>query len=105
MTRTITGAVHHLYEGTRSVMEGKFSHRMPVSGRDQLAEVGQSFNRMTANLEQLVVVAKERERLQSEIVIAQEVQHQLYPKLTERSDALACRCGIYALAICFGGLF
>ena len=88
MTRTITGTVHHLYEGTRNVMEGKFSHRMPVSGRDQLAEVGQSFNRMTANLEQLVVVAKERERLQSEIVIAQEVQHQLYPKLTERSTHL-----------------
>ncbi len=88
MTRTITGTVHHLYEGTRSVMEGKFSHRMPVSGRDQLAEVGQSFNRMTANLEQLVVVAKEKERLQSEIVIAQEVQNQLYPKLAERSSHL-----------------
>jgi sigma-B regulation protein RsbU (phosphoserine phosphatase) len=88
MTRTITGAVHHLYEGTRNVMEGKFSHRMPVRGRDQLAEVGQSFNRMTANLEQLVVVAKEKERLQSEIVIAQEVQNQLYPKLAERSTHL-----------------
>ncbi|MEO5925469.1 MAG: SpoIIE family protein phosphatase [Bryobacteraceae bacterium] len=88
MTRTITGAVHHLYEGTRNVMEGKFSHRMPVHGRDQLAEVGMSFNRMTVNLEQLVDVAKEKERLHSEIVIAQEVQNQLYPKLQTRSSHL-----------------
>ena len=88
MTRTITGAVHHLYEGTQQVMEGKLSHRMPVGGRDQLAEVGTSFNRMTEHLEQLVVVAKDKERLQSEIEIAQEVQNQLYPRIVERSTQL-----------------
>lgn len=88
MTRTITGAVHHLYEGTQQVLEGRFSHRIHVTGRDQLAEVGSSFNRMTAHLEQLVVVAKEKERLQSEIEIAREVQNQLYPRLEPRSTHL-----------------
>ena len=53
MTRTITGAVHELYEGTQKVMEGDFSHRIEVTGKDQLAEVGHSFNRMTENLEVL----------------------------------------------------
>ena len=80
MTRTITGAVHHLYEGTQKIMEGEFAHRIQVKGRDQLAELGHSFNRMTENLERLLVVAKEKERLQSEIEIAREVQGQLYPK-------------------------
>ena len=80
MTRTITGAVHHLYEGTQKIMEGDFAHRIQVKGRDQLAELGHSFNRMTENLERLLVVAKEKERLQSEIEIAREVQGQLYPK-------------------------
>jgi sigma-B regulation protein RsbU (phosphoserine phosphatase) len=88
MTRTITGAVHHLYVGTQRVMEGRLSHRMPVGGRDQLAEVGTSFNRMTEHLEQLVVVAKDKERLQSEIEIAQEVQAHLYPTIEERSAHL-----------------
>jgi sigma-B regulation protein RsbU (phosphoserine phosphatase) len=88
MTRTITGAVHHLYIGTQRVTEGNLAHRMPVGGRDQLAEVGSSFNRMTAHLEQLVVVAKDKERLQSEIEIAQEVQGQLYPRIEERSSHL-----------------
>jgi sigma-B regulation protein RsbU (phosphoserine phosphatase) len=89
MTRTITGTVHHLYEGTQRVMEGRFSHRMAVEGRDQLAEVGSSFNRMTAHLEQLVVVSKEKERLQSEMEIAREVQNQLYPRLETRSSHLS----------------
>jgi sigma-B regulation protein RsbU (phosphoserine phosphatase) len=80
MTRTITAAVHRLYEGTQKVMQGDFSHRIEVRGRDQLAELGRSFNSMTANLERLVVVAKEKERLQSEIEIAREVQSQLYPR-------------------------
>jgi sigma-B regulation protein RsbU (phosphoserine phosphatase) len=80
MTRTITGAVHRLYEGTQKVIEGDFSHRIEVQGHDQLAELSRSFNRMTENIERLLVVAKEKERLQSEIEIAREVQNQLFPK-------------------------
>jgi sigma-B regulation protein RsbU (phosphoserine phosphatase) len=80
LTRTITGAVHSLYEGTQRVMRGDFSHLIKVSGRDQLADLSSSFNSMTQNLERLLAVAKEKERLQAEIEIAREVQEQLYPK-------------------------
>jgi sigma-B regulation protein RsbU (phosphoserine phosphatase) len=80
MTRNITGAVHNLYEGTLRIGHGDFSHRIPVKGRDQLADLGTSFNQMTAQIENLVVVAKEKERLQSELAIASEVQNQLFPR-------------------------
>jgi len=80
ITRTVTSAVHELYLGTRRVKEGDFSHRIPVRGSDQLAELGSSFNTMTENLERLIVVAKEKERLQSELEIAREVQSQLFPR-------------------------
>ena len=80
ISRTITSAVHELYKGTRRVKEGDFSHRIPVRGNDQLAELGASFNTMTENLERLIVVAKEKERLESELEIAREVQSQLFPK-------------------------
>ncbi len=88
MTRTITGAVHGLYEGTQRVMEGDFSHRIEVSGGDQLAKVGRSFNQMTENLERLVALETERQRLQSELEIAREVQNQLYPKTVPPSRHL-----------------
>lgn len=80
LTRTITRAVHGLYEGTERVREGDFSHRIAVTGKDQLADLGESFNTMTANLEGLLSVAKEKERMQADLEIAREVQSQLIPK-------------------------
>jgi sigma-B regulation protein RsbU (phosphoserine phosphatase) len=80
LSRSITGAVHELYLGTRRIQQGDFGHRIPVKGNDQLAELATSFNTMTANLGQLMVVAKEKERLESELTIAREVQNQLFPK-------------------------
>jgi sigma-B regulation protein RsbU (phosphoserine phosphatase) len=80
LSRSITGAVHELYEGTQHVKEGDFSYRVPVKGNDQLAELTTSFNSMTLNLGRLIVVAKEKERLESELAIARDVQNQLFPK-------------------------
>ncbi|MDP2998717.1 MAG: PP2C family protein-serine/threonine phosphatase [Bryobacterales bacterium] len=80
LTRTITAAVHGLHEATLRVKEADFSHRIQVQGNDQLADLSHSFNSMTENLELLLAVAKEKERLQSELEIAREVQSQLYPK-------------------------
>ncbi len=61
-------------------MQSDFSHHIPVSGRDQIADLSRSFNTMTENLERLLAVAKEKERLETEIEIARQVQEQLYPK-------------------------
>jgi sigma-B regulation protein RsbU (phosphoserine phosphatase) len=80
LSRSITGAVHELYEGTQHVKDGDFAYRIPVKGKDQLAELTGSFNTMTENLGRLIVVAKEKERLESELAIAREVQNQLFPK-------------------------
>ena len=93
LTRTITRAVHNLYLGTQRVRVGDFSHRIEVQGNDQLADLGQSFNQMTEDLERLVEVAKEKERLQSEIEIAREVQNQLFPKNVPVSNTLQLAAG------------
>jgi len=88
LTRTITGAVHDLYVGTQRVIEGDFSYRIPVARNDQLAELTTSFNVMTGNVERLLGVARENERLQAELEIAREVQNQLYPKTVPRTRTL-----------------
>lgn len=80
LSRSITGAVHNLYEGTQRVTAGDFSHRIGVAGQDQLAALSASFNSMTENLQRLFAVEKEKERLQSELEIAKDVQAQLFPK-------------------------
>ncbi|MEO8052933.1 MAG: HAMP domain-containing protein [Acidobacteriota bacterium] len=80
LTRSMTAAVHRLYQGTQRAIEGDFSHRIQVRGHDQLAELSHSFNRMTESIRHLLTVAKEKERLQSEMEIASEVQNRLYPR-------------------------
>ncbi|MDX2151570.1 MAG: SpoIIE family protein phosphatase [Bryobacteraceae bacterium] len=88
LTRTITGTVHAIYEGTERVKEGDFGHRIAIKGNDQLAELAMSFNSMTENLQRLVTVEKERERLQAELEIAREVQDALQPRVAPRVKRL-----------------
>jgi sigma-B regulation protein RsbU (phosphoserine phosphatase) len=88
LSRTITGAVHELYAGTEKVKEGNFAYRVPVKGNDQLADLTTSFNTMTENLGRLLIVAKEKERLESELEIAREVQAQLFPKDVPSTETL-----------------
>lgn len=80
LTRTVTGAVAQLYNATEHINRGDFSHRISVQSHDQLATLANSFNSMTSSIENLIEEQKEKERLQNELVIAQEVQAQLYPQ-------------------------
>ncbi len=91
LSRSITGAVHELYEGTQHVKEGDFGYRVPVKGSDQLAELTSSFNTMTENVSRLLIVAKEKERLESELEIAREVQSNLFPKNAPTAKNLELR--------------
>jgi sigma-B regulation protein RsbU (phosphoserine phosphatase) len=77
--RTITTSVADLYAGTQSIDRGDLNHRIPVTGVDQLSDLGRSFNSMTGSLQRLLVEQKEKERLQNELSIAQEVQANLFP--------------------------
>ncbi len=88
LTRSITSAVGQLYEGTTYVNRADFSHRITVQSTDQLATLANSFNSMTTSIEKLVQEQKEKQRLEGELAIAQEVQAQLYPKLITQLESL-----------------
>ena len=80
LTRSVTGTVAQIYKATQHINRADFSHRIPVRSNDQLASLANSFNSMTASLEQLILEQKEKQRLENELVIAQEVQAQLFPR-------------------------
>jgi phosphoserine phosphatase RsbU/P len=88
LTRSITSSVGQLYEATTHVNRADFSHRIIVQSSDQLATLASSFNSMTASIEKLVQEQKEKQRLEGELAIAQEVQAQLYPKLITQLETL-----------------
>jgi sigma-B regulation protein RsbU (phosphoserine phosphatase) len=79
MTRSITGAVSDLYRATQYVQGGDLTHRVRIARRDQLGELGESFNVMTGSISELIAEQNKRQRLENEISIAREVQNQLFP--------------------------
>jgi serine phosphatase RsbU (regulator of sigma subunit) len=92
--RQITSAVHDLFAGTEHIQQGNFAHRIPVRTRDQLGELAEEFNRMSAGLEQSRHVLREKQRLDDELRIARDIQQSLLPV---HAPAVA---GIDLAAIC-----
>jgi sigma-B regulation protein RsbU (phosphoserine phosphatase) len=80
LTRTVTFAIAQLYEATKHINQGDFSHRIAIRSTDQVATLASSFNSMTASIQNLIEEQKEKQRLQNELTIAHEVQSQLFPR-------------------------
>ena len=88
LTRTMTRSIANLYVATENVNKGELSHRIEVKREDQLGALERSFNSMTASLERLLQEQKEKQRLENELAIAQEVQAQLFPTHTHEVPGL-----------------
>jgi len=80
LARSITRSVHALFTGTERLRLGDLGHRIPIWSRDQLGELAESFNAMTANLETLLEQQAEKRRLEEELRIAREIQMSLLPR-------------------------
>ncbi|HYM62994.1 MAG TPA: SpoIIE family protein phosphatase [Thermoanaerobaculia bacterium] len=77
---SISRAVNRIERGTKAVERGDFSYRIAMKPHNQLGEMAQSFDRMTASIASLLQKVAEKERLQSEIAIAATIQRNLLPK-------------------------
>ncbi len=80
LAKSITGSVHELFAGTERVRHGDFTHKIAVKAQDQLGELAQSFNSMTASIEDLLREQAEKKRLEEELRIAREIQMSLLPQ-------------------------
>lgn len=95
LARSITGAIHELFEGTQRVQREEFSHRVQVPSRDQFGALATSFNQMTERIEELLEQKVEKDRLEQELQIARDIQTSLLPSESLHIDgisvAAACR--------------
>ncbi len=80
LARSITGSVHELFTGTERVRSGDFTHKIAIRTRDQFGELADSFNSMTASVEDLLQQKAEKERLEQELRIARDIQMSLLPQ-------------------------
>jgi sigma-B regulation protein RsbU (phosphoserine phosphatase) len=80
LARSITSSVHELFMGTERVRLGDFAHRIAIGTKDQLGELAGSFNQMTASIENLLLTAAAKKRLEEELRIARQIQMSLLPR-------------------------
>ena len=77
---SISRAVNRIEKGTKAVERGDFTYRIRMKPHNQLGEMAVSFDRMTESIGSLLSTVAEKERLQSEIEIAAEIQRNLLPR-------------------------
>jgi signal transduction histidine kinase len=73
LTRQITRPIKALVNGVRQITKGNLSHRVNIKSRDELNDLGQSFNTMAASLDK---AEQERRRIVADIA------HELRTPLT-----------------------
>lgn len=86
---SITRAINRIEKGTNAVERGDFSYRINMRRRNQLGDLAQSFDRMTSSISSLLEGVAEKERLQSEIAIAADIQQNLLPKRGPEFEGIA----------------
>jgi serine phosphatase RsbU (regulator of sigma subunit) len=95
LARSITSNIHSLYRGTEQLRRGDFTTRIPVTTRDQLGELADSFNHMAGGIEGLLREQAEKDRLEEELRIARQIQMSLLP--ADRATEVA---GLRIAALC-----
>ena len=80
LARSITGSIHALSIGTDRIRRGDFSQRISIASGDQLGDLAESFNAMTASVEGLLHQAAEKKRLENELRLARQIQMSLLPR-------------------------
>ena len=84
----IARATSCLYRGFSEVEQGNFGIELTLRGRDQLAGLVQSFNRMARHLNQSIEERARREAIERELEIARQLQRSLLPSASFRAPGV-----------------
>ena len=83
-TQSITGPILTLNEGVREVAAGNLERGVDVKTGDELEQLGESFNMMTAQLRQhiddIARATAERQRIDTELDVAMQIQMSMLPR-------------------------
>jgi serine phosphatase RsbU (regulator of sigma subunit) len=92
--RSVVGPIHELIKGTRRVGRGELDTTFDIQTKDEIKELGDAFNEMTASLtkhiKQLADVTATKERIESELKIAHDIQmgilQKIFPPFPDRHE-------------------
>jgi sigma-B regulation protein RsbU (phosphoserine phosphatase) len=83
--RLVTGPIMLLDEGARIIGNGNLKHHIDISSGDEIEALADTFNKMTADLRNYITNLTEataaKERIQSELKVATDIQASLLPRM------------------------
>lgn len=79
ITSRITRALNLLVLATSRIGQGDWDIEVPVSGNDEVSQLGRSFQSMLVMLKKLFAEQKEKSRMENELQVARLVQETLMP--------------------------
>ncbi|MDD1716923.1 MAG: SpoIIE family protein phosphatase, partial [Methanoregulaceae archaeon] len=83
ISRTITGPIRTLTEGTEIIGAGNLDHRVNIHSGDEIEQLAAAINRMAGDLkdymEKIVFAGAEKERIEKELDIARGIQQSFLP--------------------------
>lgn len=84
--KTLTTPLARLHDATKKVASGNFNVRLPVTSRDELGALSESFSVMSAKIGDLIQESIRKTQLESELKVAATVQQALFPPSSYRDD-------------------
>lgn len=80
LSETLTGRINTISHASREIAQGNLTERVQVSGNDEIATLGNTFNDMARQLEELDTRQKELRKMRSDLIVW--VGHDLRTPLT-----------------------
>jgi sigma-B regulation protein RsbU (phosphoserine phosphatase) len=85
ISKRVTDPIRELVEGTNHIASGELEYKVDVKGSDEIGELAKSFNKMASDLskyiEELQRITMEKQRIESELRIASEIQTSMLPRI------------------------
>ena len=79
-SKHVTQPMEQLIEGTHQVRDGNYDHRIDVPSRDEIGLLADSFNHMIEGLKERDRIKTEKERIESALQVARDIQQSLLPR-------------------------
>jgi sigma-B regulation protein RsbU (phosphoserine phosphatase) len=85
LSLTITRPIEELALGVRQIGSGNLDTKIPVNGKDEIAELGGAFNKMTDDIKEYInnlqKITAEKERVGAELSVASGIQNDMLPSI------------------------
>jgi serine phosphatase RsbU (regulator of sigma subunit) len=94
ISNRITRPIKKLKKSSEIIATGDFEHRVNIKTHDELEILGNSFNRMAADLDKSTKALVYKERVAKELELAKKIQNGLIPKEIPKLEGLDISAGI-----------